>query len=358
MQYKKFDLNDINKNVIKTHPDNFIVFKSGSVYYENNSQIKSGLLGDKSLNLPDPASVTAAANRTNPTEFPFYKIDLTDQERYGQPLGTDFTLKSIVTSSIKCDITDSNNIYFKSLKNVLEWNSHISPSYSISNFVDKEICMINIPNIFYGSTIKKGTVELEYYYTGSLVSKICDIAQDGRLIETITNGSHITEFEKIAGVVLYNEGIILLSGSWDLLYENTNKWNLFSSASSEDHYASGSFNLKFKGTNYISTISMLAHAEKNEFNTSTNKTAIDQNSISEEYVVTASSWYKEDTKRKYKNTVSSNYQTVSGSFKKQTFIDKIGIYDENYKLIAIAKLATPVKKNNERDYTFKLKLDL
>ena len=33
------------------------------------------------------------------------------------------------------------------------------------------------------------------------------------------------------------------------------------------------------------------------------------------------------------------------------------LYDENKNLIAIAKTATPVKKTEERDLTFKLKLD-
>jgi hypothetical protein len=39
-------------------------------------------------------------------------------------------------------------------------------------------------------------------------------------------------------------------------------------------------------------------------------------------------------------------------------VSKIGIYDEDMNLIAVAKLATPVKKTEERDLTFKLKLDI
>ena len=34
------------------------------------------------------------------------------------------------------------------------------------------------------------------------------------------------------------------------------------------------------------------------------------------------------------------------------------VYDEDKNLIAIAKVANPVKKTTEQDYTFKLKLDL
>ena len=45
-------------------------------------------------------------------------------------------------------------------------------------------------------------------------------------------------------------------------------------------------------------------------------------------------------------------------FEKTTYISKIGIYDENENLIAVAKPATPVKKTAERDFTFKLKLDI
>ena len=45
-------------------------------------------------------------------------------------------------------------------------------------------------------------------------------------------------------------------------------------------------------------------------------------------------------------------------FKKQTFISKIAIYDEDKNLIAVANLAKPIKKLEDRDFTFKLKLDI
>ena len=59
-----------------------------------------------------------------------------------------------------------------------------------------------------------------------------------------------------------------------------------------------------------------------------------------------------------KNTVSASYTDSSASFEKQTYISKIGIYDENKNLIGIAKLATPIKKTEDRNLTFKLKLDI
>ena len=38
--------------------------------------------------------------------------------------------------------------------------------------------------------------------------------------------------------------------------------------------------------------------------------------------------------------------------------DSTGIFDKDKNLIAVAKVANPVKKTIEQDYTFKLKLDL
>jgi hypothetical protein len=58
-----------------------------------------------------------------------------------------------------------------------------------------------------------------------------------------------------------------------------------------------------------------------------------------------------------KNIVKSSYTDHNEGFKRQTYISKIGIYDENRNLIAIASLATPVKKLEDRPLTFKMKLD-
>ena len=77
------------------------------------------------------------------------------------------------------------------------------------------------------------------------------------------------------------------------------------------------------------------------------------------YNKVALDFYKENENIAIKNTISSSFGCdYTASFKKQTFINKIGIYDENKNLIAIAKMATPVRKLETDEYTFKLKLDL
>ena len=100
---------------------------------------------------------------------------------------------------------------------------------------------------------------------------------------------------------------------------------------------------------------MFAHAKKNELNFSNNPTFLATSSISNE---TGSSGFFENTKTEIKNIVSSSYAGHSASFKPITYISKIGIYDKDKNLIAIAGLANPVKKTEDKNFTFKLKLDI
>ena len=46
--------------------------------------------------------------------------------------------------------------------------------------------------------------------------------------------------------------------------------------------------------------------------------------------------------------MSSSYEDPGADFGKQTFISKIGIYDEQQNLIAVASLANPVKKKEDQ----------
>ncbi len=70
---------------------------------------------------------------------------------------------------------------------------------------------ITIPSMYYGSSIKKGSVELNYYLTGSKVASCADINHNGTLIGTSgsTSGS-------VVGLVMYDEGIIMLTSSTTL----------------------------------------------------------------------------------------------------------------------------------------------
>ena len=121
-------------------------------------------------------------------------------------------------------------------------------------------------------------------------------------------------------------------------------------------HQSASYSLDFAGTHKIPTVTMLANANRGELNYTNNPTYIEYGQVAYN-PVTSSTFFGEQALN-IKNIHSASYTDPTGSLKKTTYITKIGIYDENKKLIGVASVAKPVKKTEERDLTFKLKLDI
>ena len=292
---------------------------------------------------------------------------------------------SIVRKHFASGMSSSAEVTGSALKNSFNHYKYLSSHYAYSSSVlghNKETqtsTLISIPSIFYGSSIKKGTVELSYYITGTLVGKLQDKNRNGELIQVepaASNGSG-----NVAGVVLYNEGFIHLTGTWDLYADGGSKttldynnsvtnvnssWIYFAAGANDgipqsthgaDSRASASYELLFSGTNYVPTVTMLAHAPIGKFNHSNNLTYLEYNQTAALTPETGNYRYIERDLN-IKNVVSSAYVDPTGSFEKTTYISKIGIYDEDRNLIGLASLAKPVKKTQDRDFTFKLKLDI
>lgn len=257
------------------------------------------------------------------------------------------------------------------LKTTLDSYNYLSRHYAYSSSFgikgEQALTLISVPSIYYGSAIDKGSVELTYYVSGTLIGKLQDINKNGELIQT-TGSSGLGN---VAGVVLYNEGFILLTGSWDLashteirIYNptpasSTPKWNNWGAGLNEPVCLtnSSSFDFNFEGVNYINTITMFAHADKGQLNHSNNPTYAKYTANITQPLSTSIS-YEENQYIEIKNTTHYPYQNFTGSLEKQTYISKIGIYDENKNLIGIAKLAKPIRKTENRDFTFKLKVDI
>ena len=220
--------------------------------------------------------------------------------------------------------------------------------------------------MYYGSTIKKGSVVLDYYITGSKIASCADKNHNGTLIGTTgsTSGS-------VVGLVLYDEGIIMLTSSANLeTGGHAIKYNGGSSAavsSSWQYYGTSlndgilhsslnkaSYDLNFKGTTYVNSMTMFAHARKGELNHSNNPTYKDLTFVPAR--ATGSGIIFAEGESTLSNVVSASY--ASASFDKTTYISKVHIYDEDGNLIAITSVAKPIRKTLDDEYTFKMKLDL
>lgn len=263
--------------------------------------------------------------------------------------------------------TSNLNLTASALQNVAKKYTVLSDHFIFSssahsrNLLEEQINFINIPSMYYGSTIKKGTVELNYYITGSKIASCGDVNHNGELIGTLgaTSGS-------VVGIVMYDEGIIALTSSVELednsiIYNGsptTGSWLHYSTTLndgiSNSSLASASYDLNFEGTNYINTMTMFAHARKGHLNHSNNPTYRDLNE--EKINITGSGLRFIEGSTELANVVSASY--VSSSFEKTTYISKVHIYDEEGNLIAITSMARPIKKTVNDEFTFKMKIDL
>jgi len=305
--------------------------------------------------------------------------------------------------------------HYWAMKNLFDNYAYKSEHYKLSSsYGYKDMQMINlisIPSIFYGSQIKPGSVSLRWYLSGTLIGELQDTQQNGVLYQISgspnpyisqwgpgngVHGATLTKPEP-AGIVFYNEGFIALTGSWYLNHDsgsqltmrsgsgntfypptwldwgagandNTTKVTTSNSGgygpvsplpvSASNNFQSASFGLSFKGTSETQVITMFANARRGEANYSNNPTYLVHKVDATGSLLTSSNAYIEDTSRLAVNFVSSSFPQYSASFKRQVYISRVGIYDENKNLIGVATMSNPVRKAEDEDLTFKLKLDI
>ena len=449
MPKKKFGPDDKFFNTIKTYPKYTVSYYHNQSYINNRQrqgqQVDSGSTSLFELNVDRPAGSLIHpffVKNEGGLNLSFENVtgSLTNKAYNKLALGTEITASYPLTSSISRELligTGSSNFpnfvlldgvaegasirKIIALQNVLNYNKIYSPKFDFNEYYitggirkawdagdieesaapyQKYMSMFTFPEVFKGKEIKPGSVELNFYFTGTLIGTAKDSNRNGEIIETYGPANTIGS---TVGTISYVEGVMILTGNYDLssivedgylapitgtastawgiythlqtVWKDNPKWAHFGAynsfitsstcpISSSFGPVSSSYELKFKGTNVIPTLTMLCHADKNEMNWSNNLSYVDrQYSTGSNYrqilsAQTASSYYREGRALPVKNTISSSFANYSASYSDQTFITKINIFDKDGNIIAVAKTAKPVTKNNSTDYTFKLKLDI
>tara|TARA_B100000686_G_C16788468_1_gene976949 strand:+ start:1722 stop:3131 length:1410 start_codon:yes stop_codon:yes gene_type:complete len=273
--------------------------------------------------------------------------------------------------------------HFYSLKNRLNFYGARSIHYKVSASLDpgndswnkntQTLNLIAIPSIIFGSQIKPGTVSLKWYYDGGLIGELQDRRENGELIQVSASAGYTTNNNKVAGVILYDEGYIVLTGSWALngasiplqtAANSSPTWLYFGVGANDGltqtntgaNFAKASFSLSFKGQTKTQVMTMFTHAKRGEANFSNNPTYLKYGQDKLQY--TSSQVYEENPDQILANTVSSSYSDYNAPFKRSVYISKVAIYDENKNMIGVATLANPVLKEEDQDYSFKIKLDI
>jgi len=433
MPYYKFSTNDVYNNTLKTYPTVKFLIYSGSAYYNNRPNLSGAhsnpilrtnagnislyelnvdrqYFGSSARNIgpSGPAGTTTIDNGLiypwvvkngtsigfrSTTEGGFNALNYGDIIQGSYPLTSSISKELYLASTRRYNtsnpsLTSGWVSHLLALKNTINSYTYINPLISYSSSVSGRdlnsvpVGLVSVPTIFYGSKIKPGTVDLNFYYTGSLLARAQDTKRDGVLYTTTgrRSGSAI-------GFALYGEGILILTASYrlgstgqtdkyyrdpatDLLVSDNPKWIYFAQFAETTANTSApairpnrdvwapysSFIMEMSGTQEIQTLTMFAKAPKGDLNQSSNPTYRQYSTGS--FSSATKRTYLENSNIHIKNVVSSSYNDPTGSFEKTTYISRVGIYDDEKNLIGIAKLAMPVKKTVERGFTFKIKTDI
>lgn len=368
---KKFTKNDVFRNQIKAYPEVELHANNGVVYY-NKEKDRYGVTNG-SVNLQEASGTIGNQFITKDGTLSYFGTMTTSEHNsqfsYGDTLTASANLESSVESRYYA--ASEARTHITSLRNTLNHYRPISSHYEYTgDHGDKStqiLRMISIPSIMYGSKIEKGSVSLKFYLTGTLIAELQDNTKNGELIEV--TGSNTGS---VAGVVLYREGFVVLTGSWNLHDTHTENyvplttssvapaWKHFMTTGSNgiDLVPSSSFSMTYKGISKIPVLTMMCHAKSGELNHSNNPTYIEYGQEAKLTPFSGTSEYRERDDIAIKNLVKVDYVEEDPKFEKVTYISKVAIYDEERNLVGIAKLATPVRKRETEDYTFKLKLDI
>lgn len=259
-----------------------------------------------------------------------------------------------------------------------------------SNNID-EALFINIKRLFARDRVKPQTFAMQFYLSAAI-----DISQDPARgfytntsitsetgsVAIFTDAGQATQFgyggqvgdialatdsSNVVGNFFYDQGVIILdakkiisgtqhvTGAIDSVsttgkstigsaFGNPNAKfipDFFVSASIDDivdHFASCRFSsgsltaLTFQNNTNINSTLVFCRATADEFNYSSNPTFTDNNG----------------------NITVIDDPTTDRTF---SYITSVGLYDANDNLLAVAKMSRPIEKNDEKDLTFRVRLD-
>lgn len=378
MTFFKFERQDIFHNRIKTHPDVNFIISNQRVYYNNETHVSGnytdnvrhipvGHISLYELNVDRPAGGLAYPFITKDGNLIAFKTITTsdfNEFQYGDTITGSYPLKATISSDRYT--TGQDRPHIDALRNTLNFYQLRSPHFafnsSLGNKETQELRLISFPSIFYGSKIQKGTVSLKTYISGVLHAELVDDKLNGELRQKLPADSNSGS---IAGVVLYNEGFFVLTGSWDVLthveeyvpsFPAAFRWIDFgTTGTAAANVPSSTFGINMKGEQSVPVVTMFAHAPRGELNYSNNPTFI---KFGQDVAPSSgSTQFSENQNLEIKNIVKSNFIEPTASFAKTTYITRIGLYDKDMNLIGFAKTARPIRKREKDEFTFKLKLD-
>lgn len=210
----------------------------------------------------------------------------------------------------------TNKELFKSINGLYNYYNSINTDFSSTyqGVQASSFRIVSIPEIYYDREVLTGTFTASDTYAGT-TRILYDNGRGGIYSGSLTG--------TLVGNIFYSEGLVVLKKP-DLTSVNS----MFG--------FSGSWQVNFRGTHKIPVKIFRCRAPAGELNCSTNPTYYSNNNST-------------DSLNRNENAVLMPDNT--------TYITKVGLYNDDYELVAVASLAHPIRKEESQDLQIRIRWD-
>ena len=261
-----------------------------------------------------------------------------------------------ITSSILLGANEAGNTLIGGVQQTNFYNYEATTLWPNKTLPTASLGVISIPSKLFGDYVQPNSFYIEHPKSGSIKDD-----GEGRLL---WKGVSSPTYEYIDGNIIYPHGIIILSddtissfASTDVYGNNfnygtskyggtiTTSFERFIDAfiTSDEVTMSFSSSYKIFETQYQCTIN------ENEFNYTLNPSAITGSQIPTKFSGSVINWENTASIGKPFDFVTSSYF--------EPYITTVGLYNENFELLAVGKLAQPLQSSPTTDTTILVNID-
>tara|TARA_A100001201_G_scaffold121135_2_gene104726 strand:- start:3875 stop:5071 length:1197 start_codon:yes stop_codon:yes gene_type:complete len=306
---------DIDSNGKSLFPEDSLMMREKVNIYRQYAQL---LLGNATSRFTAPFTQTTSDERNNLDEALFVHFKRLFV-RDGIKRET-FAIKMFQSSS---DVTenDADNVVVNTANNRQPVNSAIFTDVGSSTSLERSQTGGDVGNIVNAANTGE-TVGLMFYQQGIAVFDMKKVFDGNQAFSGSIDSVGASSSAVLSGTFIPD---FVVSASVDQVLDHV----------AETRFGSGSItSLTFQNNTKINSTLYFCRATADEFNFSTNPT------------------YTNSEGRI--KAINSGQENIEKAF---AFISTIGLYDANEELLAVAKLSRPVEKNDEKDLTFRVRLD-
>jgi hypothetical protein len=253
-------------------------------------------------------------------ERPYLVDDITERsyQGYSEKLGGFVEKNGPFSGSIEIFEAAQGSVTYKSMARLYDYYASVfDPNvYSMKyGGVDpSSIRIVSIPQMYYETKILSGSLTATCPDAAGDVFEIFDNGRGGLYSGSLTG--------TLVGQVFYPEGVMVFTKT-DL-----------ATGFGDESLDGSNWTIQFKGVHDIPTKIFKCRAPAGQLNASTN-----------------SSYYIVPTSGEYKNEKQIIMEPPT------TYITQVGLFNEEYELIAVANLTQPIKKTLNQDIIFRIRVD-